>query len=72
MTTDLDRWVGERENVFGILEGPLTTEEKIGKLLAFLPMAFQVVEEARDTIARLRTELEEKEKQECTYLVMSD
>lgn len=49
-----------REDVFGLINGPLTTEEKIGKLLAMIPVAFQIVDEARETIARLRRELEEK------------
>lgn len=43
-------------NTFGIIESEGTIEDKIGRLLALLPVAFQVVDEARATIARLREE----------------
>lgn len=49
-----------REDVFGLINGPLTTEEKIGKLLAMIPVAFQIVDEARETIARLREQVGEE------------
>lgn len=47
-----------RDNTFGILDGEGTTDEKITRLLALLPMAFEVMDEARSTIARLRDENE--------------
>lgn len=47
-----------RGNTFGILSDDGSTEEKIVRLLNLLPMAFEVVDEARDTIRRLRSELE--------------
>ncbi len=45
-------------NTFGILESEGTTEEKIKRLLNLLPMAFEIVDEARSTIERLREENE--------------
>jgi hypothetical protein len=36
----------------------LTDEEKLMSILSLIPMAFQVMDEARDTIARLRDENE--------------
>ena len=56
-----DRAEVAREDVFGIIQGSLTTDEKIVKLLGMIPVAFQIVDEARETIARLREELERKE-----------
>ena len=56
-----DRADVAREDVFGIIQGSLTTDEKIVKLLGMIPVAFQIVDEARETIARLREELERKE-----------
>ena len=56
-----DRAEVAREDVFGIIQGSLTTDEKIVKLLGMIPVAFQIVDEARETIARLRDELERKE-----------
>ena len=56
-----DRADVAREDVFGIIQGSLTTDEKIVKLLGMIPIAFQIVDEARETIARLRDELERKE-----------
>ncbi|HEY5222825.1 MAG TPA: hypothetical protein VIJ18_07230 [Microbacteriaceae bacterium] len=47
-----------RDNTFGILDGEGSTDEKITRLLALLPMAFEVMDEARSTIARLRDENE--------------
>ena len=50
-----------REDTFGILSDDGSIDDKILRLLNLLPMAFQVMDEARDTIARLRTELESYE-----------
>lgn len=36
--------------------GALTLEERVASLLSLLPMALQVVDEARDTIERLNAE----------------
>jgi len=47
-----------RGNTFGILEESGTTEEKMVRLVLLLPMAFQMMDEARSTIARLREENE--------------
>lgn len=47
-----------RDNTFGILDGDGDLEEKRARLLALLPMAFTVMDEARATIARLRSENE--------------
>lgn len=47
-----------RGNTFGILSDDGSTEEKIVRLLNLLPMAFEVMDEARGTIGRLRSELE--------------
>ena len=43
-------------NTFGILEGDGTNEEKIGRLLALIPMYMEIEYEARATISRLRDE----------------
>jgi PII-like signaling protein len=45
-------------NAMGIAYGDGTAEEKLGRLVALVPMALEVVDEARDTIARLREENE--------------
>jgi PII-like signaling protein len=45
-------------NAMGIAYGDGTAEEKLGRLVALVPMALEVVDEARDTIARLRDENE--------------
>lgn len=45
-----------RNNVFGIIDTEGTDEEKIGRLLALLPVYYHVTEEARATITRLRDE----------------
>ncbi|MCX7523440.1 hypothetical protein OSC27_14285 [Microbacterium sp. STN6] len=45
-------------NALGIVHGEGTTEEKLGRLVGLVPMALEVVDEARDTIARLREENE--------------
>ncbi len=52
-----------RGNTFGILESDGTVDDKIKRLLSLLPVALQVVEEARDTISRLREELEQTQSQ---------
>ena len=52
-----------KDNTFGVLESDGTVDDKIKRLLNLLPVAFQVVEEARETIARLREELEETQSQ---------
>jgi PII-like signaling protein len=46
------------DNAMGIVYGDGTTEEKLGRLVALVPMALEVVDEARATIARLREETE--------------
>lgn len=46
-----------RGNMFAINASSGSVEDRIGRLLALLPVAFQVVEEARSTIARLRDEV---------------
>jgi len=43
-------------NAMGIAYGDGTAEEKLGRLVALVPMALEVVDEARATIARLREE----------------
>lgn len=48
-----------RDNTFGILSSDGSIEDKIVRLLNLLPMAFQVMDEARETIARLRTQIED-------------
>jgi len=53
-----------KNNTFGILEDDGTPEEKMIRLLNLLPMAFHVMDEARETIARLRDEVEKLEKRE--------
>ena len=45
-------------NTFGILESDGTDEEKIGRLLALIPMYMEIEYEARATISRLRDENE--------------
>jgi PII-like signaling protein len=45
-------------NAMGIAYGDGTAEEKLGRLVALVPMALEVVDEARDTIARMREENE--------------
>ena len=57
-----------RGNTFGILESDGTVDDKIKRLLNLLPVAFQVVEEARDTISRLRGELEQEKSQNQVLL----
>lgn len=47
-----------RGNMFAINASSGSVEDRIGRLLALLPVMFQVVEEARSTIARLRDEVE--------------
>jgi len=47
-----------KDNTFAILSDQGTIEDKIGRLLALIPMSFTIVEEARDTIARLRDQVE--------------
>jgi hypothetical protein len=47
-----------RGNAFAINSDDGTIDEKILRLLNLIPTMFQVVEEARDTIARLREENE--------------
>jgi hypothetical protein len=42
-----------KDNTFGILESQGTQEEKLARLVALVPMALEVVEEARETIKRL-------------------
>jgi PII-like signaling protein len=50
-------------NVFGfVTSNDLTVEEKIGNLLAEIPLALLVVDEARSTISRLRDENAELKK----------
>lgn len=56
-----------RGNTFGILESQGTIEDKIGRLAALVPMALEVVDEARDTIARLREENERLHKELGRY-----
>lgn len=56
--TTEDSYTALAENSFGILSSDGTTEEKIVRLLNLLPVAFQVVSEARATIERLRDENE--------------
>lgn len=46
-------------NTFGILDSEGSMEEKAIRLLNLLPVAFEIVDEARDTIARLREENEQ-------------
>jgi len=46
-------------NAMGIAYGNGTAEEKLGRLVALVPMALEVVDEARSTIARLRAENDE-------------
>ncbi len=50
-----------RDNTFGIIDSDGTIEEKRTRLLNLLPMAFEVVDEARETIRRLRDRVEELE-----------
>lgn len=64
MTTELERVridkaavLAERYAGFTLAED-LTDAERVMSLLSLLPMALQVVEEARDTIARLNEENE--------------
>lgn len=45
-------------NTFAILSSQGSIEDQIGRLLALIPMSLTIVEEARDTIARLRDENE--------------
>jgi hypothetical protein len=56
-----DLWNAEiealRGNMFAINADSGSVEDRIGRLLALLPVMFQVVEEARSTIARLRGEV---------------
>lgn len=65
-----DLWNAEvealRGNMFAINSDSGTVEDRIGRLLALLPVAFQVVEEARSTIARLRDEVEALERARLT------
>jgi PII-like signaling protein len=48
-------------NTFGIMYGESSSEEKLGRLAALVPMALEVVDEARDTIKRLRERVEQLE-----------
>lgn len=50
-----------KDNTFGIIDSDGTIEEKRTRLLNLLPMAFEVVDEARETIRRLRDRVEELE-----------
>ena len=52
-----------QDNTFGVLESDGTVDDKIKRLLNLLPVAFQIVEEARETISRLRGEIEEAQSQ---------
>lgn len=56
-----------RDNVFGIVSSAEDVQTKIARMLSLVPMALEVMDEARDTIQRLneenerlRKELEEK------------
>lgn len=46
------------DNAMGIAYGDGTPDEKLSRLVALVPMALEVVDEARATIARLREETE--------------
>lgn len=46
-------------NTFAIVHGETTVEDKLIRLVGLVPMALEVADEARDTIARLRTEVED-------------
>lgn len=65
-----DLWNAEvealRGNMFAINSDSGTVEDRIGRLLTLLPVAFQVVEEARSTIARLRDEVDTLERARLT------
>lgn len=53
-----DRAIVLRDNSFAIYVSADTIEDKIASLLSLIPMALDVVSEARETIARLREENE--------------
>jgi len=48
-----------QDNAMGIAYGDGTPVEKLGRLVRLVPMALEVVDEARDTIRRLRDENEQ-------------
>lgn len=47
-----------RDNAFGFIDSELSIDEKIIALLNLLPVAGEIVQEARETISRLRDENE--------------
>lgn len=47
-----------RGNTFGILDSVAPVEEKLGRLVQLIPVALEIVDEARETISRLRAENE--------------